>query len=81
LREQLLLMGSHVEAIIGASLRALLERDSALAPRTIEADRIVDRLEIEIDGLCLQILARRQQRDVFRRRCRLDPNDRSQFEE
>jgi phosphate transport system protein len=60
LREQLLLMGSHVEGIIGASLRALLERDSVLAQRTIEADRIVDRLEIEIDGLCLQILARRQ---------------------
>jgi phosphate transport system protein len=60
LREQLLLMGSHVEAIIGSSLRALLERDSVLARRTIEADRIVDRLEIEIDGLCLQILARRQ---------------------
>jgi phosphate transport system protein len=60
LREQLLLMGSHVEGTIGFSLRALLERDSALAQRTIEADRIVDRLEIEIDGLCLQILARRQ---------------------
>jgi phosphate transport system protein len=60
LREQLLLMGSHVEAIIGSSLRALLERDSVLAQRTIEADRIVDRLEIEIDSLCLQILARRQ---------------------
>jgi len=60
LREQLLLMGSHVESIIGSSLRALLERDSVLAQRTIEADRIVDRLEIEIDGLCLQILARRQ---------------------
>ena len=60
LREQLLLMGSHVEGIISASLRALVERDSVLAQRTIEADRIVDRLEIEIDGLCLQILARRQ---------------------
>ncbi|HJX63008.1 MAG TPA: phosphate signaling complex protein PhoU [Polyangia bacterium] len=60
LREQLLLMGSHVEGIISASLRALVERDSDLAQRTIEADRVVDRLEIEIDGLCLQILARRQ---------------------
>jgi len=49
-----------VEGIIGSSLRALVERDSVLAQRTIEADRIVDRLEIEIDGLCLQILARRQ---------------------
>jgi phosphate transport system protein len=37
-----------------------VERDSELAQRTIEADRVVDRLEIEIDGLCLQILARRQ---------------------
>jgi phosphate transport system protein len=60
LREQLLLMGSHVEGIISASLRALVERDSELAQRTIEADRVIDRLEIEIDGLCLQILARRQ---------------------
>ncbi len=60
LREQLLLMGSHVEGAIGSSLRALVERDSALAQRTIETDRIVDRLEIEIDSLCLQILARRQ---------------------
>ena len=60
MREQLLLMGSHVEGIISASLRALVERDSELAQRTIEADRVVDRLEIEIDGLCLQILARRQ---------------------
>jgi phosphate transport system protein len=60
LREQLLLMGSHVESIIGSSLRSLMERDSELAQRTIDADRTIDRLEMEIDGLCLQILARRQ---------------------
>jgi phosphate transport system protein len=60
LREQLLVMGSHVEGIIGSSLRALMERDSGLAQRTIASDRAIDRLEIEIDGLCLQILARRQ---------------------
>jgi len=42
LREQLLLMGSHVEGIISASLRALVERDSELAQRTIEADRVVE---------------------------------------
>jgi phosphate transport system protein len=60
LREQLLLMGSHVEGIISSSLRALVERDSILAQRTIDADRNIDRLEMEIDGLCLQILARRQ---------------------
>jgi phosphate transport system protein len=60
LREQLLVMGSHVESIIGDSIQALLERDSKLADRTIAADRVVNRMEVELDGLCLQILARRQ---------------------
>ena len=60
LREQLLVMGSHVEAIIGDAIKSLLERDSRLAERTITEDTIVDRMEVELDGLCLQILARRQ---------------------
>jgi phosphate transport system protein len=60
LREQLLLMGSHVEAMIGNSLKALVERDSELAQKTIAGDSTIDRMEIEIDGLCLHVLARRQ---------------------
>ena len=60
LREQLLVMGSHVESLIGDSIQALLERDSKLAETTIVADRLVNRMEVELDGLCLQILARRQ---------------------
>jgi phosphate transport system protein len=60
LREHLLVMGSHVETLIGESIKALTERDSALADRTIAADKIVDRMEVELDGLCLAILARRQ---------------------
>jgi len=60
LREQLLVMGSHVEKIIADSIQALLERDSKLAEQTIAADKVVDRMEVELDGLCLQILARRQ---------------------
>jgi phosphate transport system protein len=60
LREQLLVMGSRVEAIIGDSIRALQDRELALAERTIAADKLVDRMEVELDGLCLQILARRQ---------------------
>jgi len=60
LREQLLVMGSHVETIIGDSIQALVERDSKLAERTIAADKVVDRMEVELDGLCLQTLARRQ---------------------
>jgi phosphate transport system protein len=60
LREHLLVMGSRVEAVIGESIKALVERDSGLASRTIAADKAVDRMEVELDGLCLQILARRQ---------------------
>jgi phosphate transport system protein len=60
LREQLLVMGSLVESLIGNSIKALIERDSELANRTIVADKKVDRMEVDLDGLCLQILARRQ---------------------
>jgi phosphate transport system protein len=60
LREQILLMGAKVEDMIAGSIRALLERDSDLARRMIEADHQVNRLEVETDDLCLRILARRQ---------------------
>jgi len=60
LREQLLVMGSHVETIIGDSIKALIDRDTPLAERTIAGDRIVDQMEVDLDGLSLQILARRQ---------------------
>jgi phosphate transport system protein len=60
LRERLLVMGSRVEEIIRGSIRALTERDTALAAETIACDRRIDQLELEIDLLCMQILARRQ---------------------
>ena len=60
LREQLLLLGAKVEAAIAAGIRAVVERDSGLARRTIEGDREIDALEIATDDLCLRVLARRQ---------------------
>jgi phosphate transport system protein len=60
LREQLLVMGGQVEAIIGNSIEALVRCDAELATRTMSADQNVDRMEVELDSLCLQILARRQ---------------------
>jgi phosphate transport system protein len=60
LRERLLLMGAKVEEIIKGSMRALLERDSDLANKMIQADRRINQLELAIDQTCLQILARRQ---------------------
>jgi phosphate transport system protein len=60
LHDQLLIMGARVEEMIANSMRALVERDTELAQRTIEFDHQINRLEIEIDELCLRILARRQ---------------------
>jgi phosphate transport system protein len=60
LREKLLAMGAKVEALIAGSMRALTERDSALAEHVIQADQDVNRLEVEIDDLCRRILALRQ---------------------
>src|SRR5215213_8470559 len=60
LHDQLLLMGAKVEEMIANSMRALTERDSELARRMIEYDHQVNRLEVEIDELCLRVLAKRQ---------------------
>jgi len=60
LREKLLAMGAKVEALIADSMRALTERDSALADYVTQADKDVNRLEVEIDELCRRILALRQ---------------------
>ncbi len=60
LRERLLRMAGRVERMIGDSVRALEERDSALAERTVLADNQVNQDELDIDAACLHILARRQ---------------------
>lgn len=60
LRERLLKMAGRVEEMIADSVKALVERDIELARRTIDADHLVNRAEVETDELCLQILARRQ---------------------
>lgn len=60
LREKLLAIGAKVEANIADSVRALTERDSALAQRVVESDSEVNRLEVEIDEMCRRILALRQ---------------------
>ena len=60
LRDRLLLMGAKVEEVIKGSMQALIERDGELAKRTIQADRRINKLELSIDQMCLQILARRQ---------------------
>ena len=60
LAELLLRLGGLVEDAIGRSVRALVERDSDLARRVIRDDSEIDRVELEVDHLCLELLALRQ---------------------
>jgi len=60
LRDRLLDMGGKVEAAIAGSVRALTERDPALAEKVIVGDREVNRAEVEIDDMCRRLLALRQ---------------------
>ena len=60
LRDKLLIMGGAAEKAIMLSMRALMERDSALAERVIREDDAIDHLELEIDQMCVDVLALRQ---------------------
>jgi phosphate transport system protein len=60
LRKRLLEMGGRVEEMIAQSMAALIGRDVDLAEQTIASDHQVNQDEMEIDELCLIILAKRQ---------------------
>jgi phosphate transport system protein len=60
LSERILRMGGLVEEAIGLALRALVERDPDLARSVIAEDVQVDRMELEVDRLCMETLALKQ---------------------
>ncbi|MCE9626057.1 MAG: phosphate transport system regulatory protein PhoU, partial [Deltaproteobacteria bacterium] len=60
LKEKLLLMGGRIEELIKDAMQALVSRDTDLANKCIDRDHQVNRLELEIDELCLKLLALRQ---------------------
>ncbi len=60
LRDRVLLLGGETEAALQRAMYALAERDSAAARDVLEGDDEIDQLEIEIDRLCIDVLALRQ---------------------
>jgi phosphate transport system protein len=60
LRDRLLLMGGEVELAIQRAMHALVARDSAAAGQVIERDDVIDRLELEIDRLSVDVLTLRR---------------------
>ncbi|MCB9555637.1 MAG: phosphate signaling complex protein PhoU [Deltaproteobacteria bacterium] len=60
LRRGLLQTAGRVEQMLESAISAITERDAQKAREVIANDALVNRAEIEIDQVCLQILARRQ---------------------
>src|SRR6185369_17191956 len=57
---KLLLIGHKAEVAIADSTRALIERRPSLAQRVVDEVDQLDQLEIEIDDICFELLAREQ---------------------
>jgi phosphate transport system protein len=58
LKESILAMASHAESAVARAMRALVERDEALARQVQDDDNILDQFEIEIDDTAIHILAK-----------------------
>jgi phosphate transport system protein len=59
-RQRLYEMGHHVDEVLESAGRALSSRDAKLANKIILGDNETDSMELEIDHLCLETMARRQ---------------------
>ncbi len=57
LKQTLLAMGGLVEDQIRRVMKALLERDDAMAQEVIERDRQVNSYDVEVDEQCVSLLA------------------------
>ena len=60
LRNRVLLLGGKTETALERAMFALVERDTATARGVLRDDDQIDQLEVEIDRLCIDVLALRQ---------------------
>jgi phosphate transport system protein len=60
LQSKLLEMSGHAEHLVDKAITSLLERNRELAESVIASDRILNRLEIEIEQLAISLLALQQ---------------------
>lgn len=58
LKESLISMASHAESAVTRAMRALVERDEALARQVQDDDNVLDQFEIEVDDTAVHLLAK-----------------------
>ena len=66
LKEKLLIMASHAESAVRRVVEAFVKRDFDLAERVRAGDESIDRLEVEVDELAIQLLSRGPAADQLR---------------
>jgi len=57
LNKEILKLGGMVEESISRSIESLKKRDIQLAKKVINSDEVIDKLELEIDERCINLLA------------------------
>lgn len=57
LKDELVRMASLAEAAIGLAVKSLVSRDAEMARQVIASDDAINKLEIDIDELCLRTMA------------------------
>jgi phosphate transport system protein len=60
IKDMLLRMGAMIEDAISQSIRALLERDTAMAEEVIARDDEIDQMEVAIDKRTIELIAKMQ---------------------
>jgi phosphate transport system protein len=60
LRDRVLLLGGEAETAIERAMYSLMERDSDVARDVLKRDDTIDKMEVEIDRQCIDIIALRQ---------------------
>jgi len=60
IRDKLLLLGGATETAVNRAMQSLIKRDSHLAKRVLEEDKIINQMELEIDRLCVEIFVLQQ---------------------
>ena len=57
---RLLTMSGEAEAALGLAVEAVLERDREKARRVIAGDGVIDTMEVEVEEMCINLLALQQ---------------------
>ena len=60
LHQIIVTMGRRVESQFAAAMECIIQRDAEMAASIIQGDVEIDRLELELEGLCVRLLALRQ---------------------